>query len=191
MDEDGGVDEREGACVVLVVAVLGAAWLGVLTVVVVLLVRQLGLVTARLSYGPAATHADSLELGAAVPAVARFALPPGTIDLGYVVFLSGDCEPCHGFAETLDESLPEQTVFVMTGDTRAASDLVDHIPGEPAIVRDPLAREITEAFRVSATPLALKLREGVVSGRARLRNAQDLIALATPPALIIDGSSRG
>jgi hypothetical protein len=87
----------------LVVIVLASVWLGVLSLVVVLLVRQIGLLTLRfdqvdLADPPFKPEGDGPELGDAVPPDVIAALPELATEPTYLLLLSATCTSCRELA---------------------------------------------------------------------------------------------
>src|SRR5919205_3143369 len=76
--------------------VLVCIWLGVLTLVVVLLVRQIGLLTVRLSVASQAFSLDDdgPEVGIDLPEEVTSVLPELKEGRAYLLLISAGCTPC-------------------------------------------------------------------------------------------------
>ena len=125
----------------IVALVLACVWLGVLTFVVVLLVRQVGLLTVRLSM---ATQAISLdddgpEVGSILPEDVAEVMPDG--ERAYLLLISASCEPCRELVVELDGHQFEQSVVALVpGRQEQASELAALLPrheGRSSIPRRP------------------------------------------------------
>src|SRR5215218_1023644 len=122
----------------IVALVLACVWLGVLTFVVVLLVRQVGLLTVRLSM---ATQAISLdddgpEVGSILPEDVAEVMPDG--ERAYLLLISASCEPCRELVAELDGHHFEQSVVALVpGRQEQASELAALLPPGIRVVFDP------------------------------------------------------
>src|SRR5918993_3054717 len=92
--------------------VLVCIWLGVLTLVVVLLVRQIGLLTVRLSVAGEATSLDNdgPEIGSSVPEDVAVVLPDQAEEHAYLLLISSTCLPCWELVSDLGQRRFEQNV---------------------------------------------------------------------------------
>ncbi len=84
--------------------VLVCIWLGVLTLVVVLLVRQIGLLTVRLSVASQAFSLDDdgPEVGIDLPEEVTSVLPELKEGRAYLLLISAGCTPCRELVADLD-----------------------------------------------------------------------------------------
>lgn len=159
--------------------VVVALWLGILTLLVLLIIRQVGLLTAR---SELAGHVfdvsrDGLEIGASVPAEVIDALPESVSGVTYVLRLSASCAPCRELAsvlgrEGIDRSQP--IVALIAGRTELADGMATMLPPAMRSIRDPQATTLAESLRIQSVPFALTIENGVVAGKAYLRSAADL-----------------
>jgi len=93
--------------------VLVCAWLGVLTFVVMLLVRQVGLLTVRVTM---ATQAMSLDddgpdIGSSLPEDVAELMPER--ERAYLLLISAGCEPCRELVAELDGHRFEQKMVAL------------------------------------------------------------------------------
>jgi hypothetical protein len=146
--------------------VLVAAWLSVLTLLVLLLVRQLGLIGVRLAAQGTAPD-QSLPIGTPLPAAVTGVLPELADELAYLVFLSSTCSSCTDFARDLDmlDSDAPVRVFV-AGVGEATDDLAALVPDQFPTIREPIASTVAEALQIRGTPIALQVERGILTGRA-------------------------
>jgi hypothetical protein len=157
----------ETAAVVVV-----AVWLGVMTLALLLLVRQIGLLSA---WAERNTHSrdDGLEIGVPVPDPARELLPELTAGLEYVVFLAGNCQPCREFAleagrssELAEMRGTHRIAAVVTGDGVQADEVARMLPPWFDVARHDDAVLLTQSFEVQTTPAVYEVDRGTVTGRA-------------------------
>lgn len=156
---------------------LVALWLGAITLVVVLLVRQLGLVTLRLDIGGGAPVplADGPDIGEVVPEAVVARVPQLAQGLRYLLLVSPTCAPCHEIAPQLSGLVLEgQVVALVPGHAEVADDFAAMLPPSFDVVRDPVAVEVAKSLGMELTPAALEIEDGVVSGKAHLMRATDL-----------------
>jgi hypothetical protein len=164
----------------LTALIIAGVWLGALTLAVLALVRQLGLLLAFTRHrGQAMSTGSTIELGSAIPSIAY---ELGTVSREawtYLVFTDGHCAACQAFLADLDRELvPQGTTIVVGGTGDAAAALTRAAPAGIRVLEEPAATRLREAFAVTVTPVALKLGDGVVLGRALVRHGADLSALA-------------
>jgi hypothetical protein len=149
--------------------VLVCAWLGVLTFVVVLLVRQVGLLTVRLSM---ATQAISLdddgpEIGSTLPEDVAEVMPEE--ERAYVLLISASCEPCRELVVELDGRRFEQSVVALVpGRQEQAAELAALLPTGIRAVLDPDATDLVESLDLESTPFAIEIERGTVSRKVHL-----------------------
>src|SRR5215203_1950934 len=149
--------------------VLVCVWLGVLTLVVVLLVRQVGLLTVRLSM---ATQAISLdddgpEVGSSPPEDVAEVMPEG--EPAYVLLISAGCEPCRELVAELGGRRFEQNIVALVpGRQEQASELAALLPTDIRAVFDPEATQLAEALDLESTPFAIEVERGMVIRKVHL-----------------------
>jgi hypothetical protein len=153
----------------IVALVLVCAWLGVLTFVVVLLVRQIGLLTVRLSV---ATQAISLdddgpEVGSALPEDVAEVMPAD--ERAYLLLISASCEPCRELVVELDGHRFEQSVVALVpGREEQAGELAALLPTGIRVVLDPEATQLAESLDLESTPFAIEVEGGTVTSKVHL-----------------------
>jgi hypothetical protein len=149
--------------------VLVCAWLGVLTFVVVLLVRQVGLLTVRLSM---ATQTMSLdddgpEIGSTLPEDVAEVMPEE--EPAYLLLISAGCDPCRELVAELDGHRFEQSVVALVpGRQEQASELAALLPPGIRTLFDPEATQLTESLDLESTPFALEIESGTVTRKIHL-----------------------
>jgi hypothetical protein len=166
-----------------VLIVAGAAWLGVLTFVVLLCVRQIGIVQVAIRLGvrdaAAALGSTSLPIGAAIPNDAAEVLDVRS-DARHIVFVSAQCSACRDVlnaAGNFRSTVP--VVIAVQGPQPEASEYLKLIPtGARAVVgRD--ADIVFGAFKVTATPFAVTVDEGFIVGHVYLSDLRQLDRVIT------------
>ena len=163
-----------------VAIVAATAWLAALTLVVLLLVRQHGLVVARLQefnsgFSPAN---DGPDVGSPVPDAVRAAFQHLDGAVHHLLLLSATCGPCRGLVSDLrGTELAAPVAALVPGRSDAADGLVELIPPEIAVIRDPEASVLAETLGIRSSPFGLRLQDGVVARKSYLNNASDLMRL--------------
>lgn len=149
--------------------VLVCVWLGVLTLVVMLLVRQVGLLTVRLSTATQAMSldADGPEIGSALPEDVAEVMPEESP--AYLLLISAGCDPCRELAAELDgHSFEQSVVALVPGREEQASELAALLPHNTRAVFDPEATELAESLDLESTPFALEIKRGTITKKAHL-----------------------
>lgn len=151
--------------------VLVSAWLAILTVGIVLIVRQISLITVRLSLAGEAFSLDDSgpEIGSRVPDEVVSLLPElneGRTDL---LLLSATCESCRGVAEDLGGYRIDSTVVALIpGRREVAQGIADLLPPGIRAVLDPEAVEMSGHLDIQSAPFAICVEDGNVSKKAHL-----------------------
>jgi hypothetical protein len=160
--------------------VLVCIWLGILTLVVVLLVRQIGLLTVRLSVAGEATSLDDdgPEVGSSVPEDVTVVLPDQAEEHAYLLLISSTCTPCWELVADLGEHRFEQKIVALVpGHEEHAGELAALLPSGIRVVLDPEATRLAGALQLESTPFVLEVERGTVARKAYLHEgASDLIA---------------
>ena len=149
--------------------VLVCAWLGVLTFVVMLLVRQVGLLTVRLSIATRATSLDEdgPEVGSSLPEDVAEVMPEK--ERAYLLLISEGCDPCRELVAELDGHRFEQKmVALVPGREEQAAELAALLPQDIKVVLDPEAIQLVESLDLESTPFVLEVEDGVVTRKVHL-----------------------
>ncbi len=159
--------------------VLACIWLGALTLVVVLLVRQIGLLTVRLSVAGGATSLDDdgPDVGSSVPEDVAAVLPDRAAERAFLLLISSSCTPCRELVVDLGKHRFEQKVVALVpGPEEQSGELAALLPSGIGVVLDPEATRLAEALDLESTPFALEVERGTVTRKAYLHEgASDLI----------------
>ena len=157
--------------------VLVCIWLGVLTLVVVLLVRQVGLLTVRLSTAAQTISLDDdgPEVGSGLPEDVAELMPED--EPAYLVLVSAGCDPCRELVAELDGRRFEQSIVALVpGREEQAGELAALLPSDMRVVLDPEATQLAESLDLESTPFVLEIEGGTVTRKAHLyRGATALI----------------
>lgn len=160
--------------------VLVCTWLGALTLVVVLLVRQIGLLTVRLSVASQTLSLDDdgPEVGSTLPEDVASILSDLEENRGYLLLISAGCTPCRELVVELGEHRFEQKILALVpGREEQASQLAALLPPDIGVVLDPEATELAESLELESTPFAIEVEGGTVTRKTYLHEgASDLIA---------------
>jgi hypothetical protein len=149
--------------------VLVCVWLGVLTFVVMLLVRQVGLLTVRLSM---ATQAMSLDddgpdIGSSLPEDVAEVMPER--EKAYLLLISEGCDPCRELVAELDGHHFEQKVVALVpGRQEQAAELAALLPPGIKVVLDPEATQLAESLDLESTPFVLEVESATVIRKVHL-----------------------
>ena len=162
--------------------VLVCIWLGVLTLVVVLLVRQIGLLTVRLSVASQAFSLDNdgPEVGSSLPEEVTSVVPELMEERAFLLLISSSCTPCRELVSDLqgEQRFEEQKIVALVpGHEEPAREMAALLPSSIRVVLDPDAARVAEAIDLESTPFALEVERGTVARKAFLHEGSaDLIA---------------
>ena len=161
--------------------VLVCIWLGVLTLVVVLLVRQIGLLTVRLSVASQAFSLDNdgPEVGSSLPEEVTSVVPELMEERAFLLLISSSCTPCRELVADLEgeHRFEQKIVALVPGHEEPAREMAALLPSGIRVVLDPEAARVAEALDLESTPFALEVERGMVTRKAFLHEgAADLVA---------------
>lgn len=155
------------------------AWLAVLSFVALLITRQLGLVTVRLSLMAPHTPADDAgpAVGSAVPSEAG-ALIGRDGEATVLLLLSATCGTCRSLASRLSaRELDIHTVMLVAGKQPLASGIGELLPSGTDIRFDPEASRIAQLLGLDMVPFGVRIDSGTVSMKAYLHTPDDVLRL--------------
>jgi hypothetical protein len=164
--------------------VLSAVWMGVLTLTILLLIRQVGVMTIRLDrlasgQGPSAPS-DGLPIGEEIPESVVSAIPRLSTGTYYVVTLSASCTTCRQLAAELgnvDFPYSANVIALVPGAEDSAVQVAEALPADVEVVMDPGATEIANHLRIEYAPFTLEIEDRRVGGKAHLHRAADFVGL--------------
>jgi hypothetical protein len=157
--------------------ILVGIWLAAITLALVLVVRQIGLLTVRLSI--AVPHYDmdqsGPDVGTELPAKVMQTIGPAT-PARDVVFFSATCAPCRSLAEGLSKMTATGTPMtaVIAGDEAIARDFSALLPKGTLKLFEPIAGEVAAALKVDSVPFAVRVEGTVVSSKVYLASVEDM-----------------
>ncbi len=152
-----------------------ASWLAILSVMVLVLVRQLGVITVRLMERPAsAAMQGGLTVGMEAPRDVRDALPELHAGPTFLLLTSATCGPCQELVSELGRLEPQtNAVALLPGHARAADALQGMFPGWIRVIRDPEAYALSQSLQIDSTPFAMAFEGDRVVAKAHLKRATD------------------
>ena len=163
---------------VVTVVVVGV-WLAVVSFVLLLLVRQLGLLTVLVQQGgpPVSMDQDGLDVGETVPDEVVSALSLNGRPT-YVLLLSTTCGPCRERAADLEgAAIDAPLVALVSGAEDLADGIVAMLPAGVRVVRDPDATTLAKSLRINSSPFAMEVEAGTVTGKSYVNTRSDLVRL--------------
>ncbi len=147
-------------------------WMLLLSLAVVLLVRQVSLIS-KWAQEQDSSNQDGLPIGSPVPEEALGLVPEADDELAYVWFLGGDCQPCREFAVEAARTeeiiaMRDSTTIVaaVTGTDDQANDFTQLLPEWIRVVRGDNAVALNKHFEIVQTPTVYEVERGNVTGRA-------------------------
>jgi hypothetical protein len=160
----------------LLLTVLITVWMGLLTLVVVLLVRQMSLLTVRVS--AASNRAELENDGPAIGSQLHERIRATVNGAGVptlIMVMSATCKPCHDLVDSIDpRSWPTQTLAVITGPDGSAGDLARQMPANARLLTGNEARDAAGLLAISSLPFGLLVQDGMVFDKGYLSNRVDL-----------------
>jgi hypothetical protein len=164
-----------------------ALWLGVLTLVMLLVIRQVGMLTVQLAVPRVSLDSDGLEIGSPIPEAIVAKIPQTAVARAYLVHISATCTPCRALVEDLS-ARPIRSdaplVVLLSGPAELADGLAGLLPAEIRVIRDPDATEIARTLQLRSTPFIIAVEQQKVYQKAYLQSAQHLAELVTVQAAI-------
>ena len=163
---------------VVAVVVVGV-WLATVSFVLLLLVRQIGLLTVLVQQGgpPVSMDRDGLEVGEQVPEDVVSALSLNGRPT-YVLLMSTTCGPCRELAADLEgAAIDAPLVALVSGADDLADGLVALLPNGVRVVRDPDATVLAKSLRINSSPFAIEVEAGTVTGKSYVNTRSDLLRL--------------
>ncbi|HVC86313.1 MAG TPA: hypothetical protein VNC40_02685 [Gaiellaceae bacterium] len=151
-----------------------SVWMVVLTVAIMLCIRQLGGLTVRLEL--VARGGGGYAHGASVGFRISDALIRLYPDLGrgrrILVLVSSTCTTCARLIEEFRQfgpppaiTAPEELIALVAGhEEQQANQIVETLEGMAAIIREPLATELARGLRLANVPSALLIDDGLITG---------------------------
>lgn len=150
-------------------------WLAILSLAVLLITRQLGLIALRLQSSGTLAE-DGVMIGTPVPRGALDEVPPLSVGLHYLLFLAPNCGPCVDFAHELRRqqfSHGDVTAVLANGEGRE-DELATALPDGFPTYRGRAGAALSDGLQVKATPSVFQVEEGIVVGKGVLRGVEDL-----------------
>lgn len=173
----------------IVALTLVALWAGALTLITLLLVRQVSLVTLRLDRAEDRPALDGISVGSAVPEPVSELLGERNGAVGHVLVLGATCAPCRQLADELhDTEASDPILSLIGGDVQAAQAIARRLPAWIEPVLDPEASTAIDSLDLQTTPFLFTVQAGRIVGKDVMRNAAHFIEYT---GLQADGSAPG
>ena len=153
--------------------VVAAVWLALLGFGALVIHRELQLLQDRVS-SIGRTPMDGLAVGSFAPRV------PGLARDDVVLFLFGDCAPCHDVVDALGRNLwPDRFLCVVNDGTVPGSgeSVLANLPDGVRRVSGADARSALERYQVHSAPFGVAVAGGLVVAKGTLRDADELDVL--------------
>jgi hypothetical protein len=162
----------------MVVEVVLGAWLLVLTLAVLVLARQLSVVSLRLmrSGGSVEVSEDGPELGAELPVRWRNLLAakePTTL-----LLLSATCVTCRDVVDGLSRMPPARPLAVLlSGTNEVADSMAERLSrlSQVRVLRGELPAEFGTDLQIKSVPFGLVVTDGMVTSKGYVYNAASFV----------------
>jgi len=166
----------------IVALVVVGLWLGVLTLMTLLLVRQIGLLTVTIRLSPIGNrvdaNADGPKVGSRIPEAALSALPQLRQGSAYLLRVSASCEPCQDLIAGLrGQHVTTPVTVLVTGRGELANGFAALLPSGMDVVSDPEATTLAEVLQIQSAPFAVAINGGTVIGKRYVRSAIDFMTM--------------
>lgn len=151
---------------------VAAAWMGVLSILTALLVRQVSLLTHHMDPDYAL---DGLARGRRIPSSLAEHLPNGR---GGVLVLGAGCGPCRELARDLrGVDIEHPLVAVIEGDESQAAVLAATLPSNVRTITGEAAARAYSSLQLETTPFAFFVEQREIVEKAVLKGATHFNAL--------------
>ncbi len=156
----------------LVITVIAlAAWCAVLTLLLVLTVRQISILTVRVGMlspglGSGGLEDDGPPLGTLLPSHVAKLLPEQALVHSNIILIAATCSGCRRLVEAFRGlTLRSDTLVLLAGEQTLGDALESEIPGAVQVLRDPEATRIAEGLGIQSTPFAITVDQSVVTDK--------------------------
>lgn len=156
-----------------------AVWLVILTCGLLLAVRQISLLTVRLSFAAPHVNVDqeALAVGSAISEGVRNLFGEDG-DRGTIALLTGTCGNCRELADGVTvEQANDNVVFLVAGEKDLATEVARLLPEPARRIFDPGASRISNDLQITSSPFGISVADGVVTAKTYLQSGADLSAL--------------
>lgn len=153
-----------------------AIWLAATTLIMVLVMRQMSLMTIRLD--SASPHMDPNDHGPRVGTI----LPEDTLvgpefqsDKYVLALLSTSCSPCREFAESLTPEHVEGGVIIgIAGEDVFAGDVAELLPSTANVAKGESTTQAAVDLGIELMPFALRIESRRIVAKMFLKTPEDL-----------------
>lgn len=160
-----------------------AAWLGIVSLVTLLNVRQIAILTVRAErVSTVNPNEDGLPIGFDIPLGVTEAIPD-TQTGAIIALMSATCGPCREVAAELAAiSVRDPVTVLLTGSNEPRAAVAALLPAHVAVIEDPDAAHLAGLLKIQSSPFALRMERGTVVAKAYVSEAATLERLYEPPA---------
>ena len=158
----------------------GTIWLVTLTIVMILAVRQIGLLSIKLATpgGVSPLTFDGPEVNSPIPQEVIAILPEVRWERRVLLVASSSCMPCRELMADLSQrTVPDNFIILLAGGEQTANAMAELFPATTRVVRDPQAGQVADLLRVHSTPFAVELTMGRITGKRYIRDLGDILAM--------------
>jgi hypothetical protein len=179
------------------VAVFLGLWLAALTLVLILVIRQIGLLTVRFGLEESEkgiSFADrQLELAQEGPPIGSrisrevlFDMPELQQGANLLLLVSAHCQPCRDLASEIGQqgetwaSSDWKLLALVPGREELADEVAALLPSSAWVIKDPEAENVARRLGFETVPTAIAVVDGVVTAKAALpimHGAADVLPL--------------
>lgn len=165
------------------IALIGVGlWLGTLTLLQLLTVRQIGVITAKMSLGNSSAAMDFLstdgpELGSTLPFEIGQAIPALNDRAKWMLFVSSTCTTCRQLMADLHQENADLPPFVLlvAGNAELADGLRQLAPRTAEVIVDPVAAHTAQTLRIRSTPFLLKVTDQIITNKTYVFDYQTMV----------------
>jgi len=169
-----------------------ALWLAVLSVLSLLLVRQVGILTARqvqlgiVSEQESHLVKDSFSVaddgpteGSMVSETAMVLLPELAMSNSTVLFFSSSCVPCRELASKLGHHQKEiaGSVALVSGPDELAQAIANLLPKNFRVVGDPVATKVAGLLNIHSAPFGVYVENGYIVQKTYIYELSDALRM--------------
>lgn len=156
-----------------------ASWLGVLSLVLILVIRQVSLLDIQIGESGLSFHPpqEGLSIGAPLPDGVRQVLPDTSEKPVHLLLLSTTCSLCNQLSVALQDQIfhKVEIVVLITGQNDLAQAMSSGWPPNIRAIHNPEAAKIAQLLKVRSIPFVMKLEHGTVVDKDYVRNSTSLL----------------
>lgn len=160
-----------------------AVWLILLTVAVLVQLRQITLLTMRLTPRDA-NDRTYLTLRQPIPDIVRTMAPDLIGSEGYLLHLTPSCESCMALVDDIGEAgLGAPYVAIVSGPEDEAATIAARLPTASQVITGGAAETVKASLNLRRAPLAVRIENGRITGWSVVKTRRDFLRLKGPAHL--------